>query len=545
MKHQQIDRFWTLGLILAAGLLFSINLGALPLRDWDEGIVAQVAREMWRAPEGSLTWLYPTLGGEPYLNKPPLVYWLIALTYQVGGVNEWTTRLPGAMLAALSVPLLYGIGKELFLRRTSAVLAALIYLTLLPVVRHGRLAMLDGALVCFFLIMLFCLLRARRDLRWGLGVGIGLGLVCLTKGIVGLLLGAIALVFILWDTPRLLTSVYLWTGIGLGGMPVAAWYWAQWLRYGEQFLSTHLISQSLSRIWIPIENNHGAPWYYVLELLKYTLPWLIFLPQGFHRAWEHRNLGWAKLVLVWTIGYLGVISLMSTKLPWYIMPLYPALALVAGNLLSESWNLADLTGWFRPVRRPYPIAWAACLGLLAIVGWSGCLYFNFFAPIPKPELALILITVAITMTTAAILVKWRDSQFIPVLLWGMYIALMFLMASRYWVWELNEAYSVKPVAALVQQGTPAGATVITSYPNYRPSLNFYSDRRVLPVNEVYRDHQPALTTSAAIAEYWQQTDHPYLLVDAATLNQLSLNAAHRMGEIEGWILVTHQSAKTR
>lgn len=541
MKHQQIDRLWTLGLILAAGLLFTINLGALPLRDWDEGIVAQVARDIWRAPDGSLTWLYPTIGGEPYLNKPPLMYWLIAFAYQVGGVNEWTTRLPGAVLSALSVPLVYGIGKELFLRRTPALLAALIYLTLLPVVRHGRLAMLDGALGCFFLIMLFCLLRARRDLRWGLGVGIGLGLVCLTKGIVGILLGTIALVFILWDTPRLLTSAYLWTGIVLGGIPVAAWYWAQWLHYGEKFLTTNLIGQSLSRIWTPIENNGGAPWYYLLEVLKYSLPWLIFLPQGFRRAWEHRNLGWAKLLLVWTIGYLVVISLMSTKLPWYVLPLYPALALVAGNLLSEAWNLADLTGFFRPVRRPYPIAWVILLGLLAIVAWSGCLYFNFFAPTPKPDLALILITVAMAMTTAAILVKWRDSQFIPVLLWGMYISLMFLMASRYWIWELNEAYSVKPVAALVQQGTPTGATVITSYPNYRPSLNFYSDRQVIPANEVYRDHRPPLHTTAAIAQYWQQTPQPYLLVDAETLNQLALDSVHKMGEIDGWILVTHQT----
>lgn len=545
MKHQQVDRLWTLGLILVAGLLFTINLGALPLRDWDEGIVAQVARDIWRAPEGSFTWLYPTIGGEPYLNKPPFMYWLIALAYQVGGVNEWTTRLPGAILTALSVPLLYSIGKELFLRRTPALLAALIYLTLLPVVRHGRLAMLDGALVCFFLVMLFCLLRARRDLRWGLGVGIGLGLMCLTKGIVGLLLGTIALVFIIWDTPRLLTSAYLWIGIGLGGIPVTAWYWAQWLHYGETFLTTNLITQSLSRIWLPIENNGGAPWYYLLELLKYTLPWLIFLPQGFRRTWEHQNLGWAKLILVWTIGYLVAISLMSTKLPWYVMPLYPALALVAGNLLSEAWNLADLTGFFRPVRRPYPIAWVILLGLLAIAAWSGCLYFNFFAATPKPDLALILITVAMAMTTAAILVKWRDSQFIPVLLWGMYIALMFLMASRYWVWELNESYAVKPVAALVQQGTPPGATVITSYPHYRPSLNFYSDRQVIPVNEVYRDRQPLPTPIAAIAQYWQQAPQPYLLVQVETLNQLSLDSAHRMGEVAGWVLVTHQSASTR
>lgn len=140
-----IDILWILGLLLAAVILFSINLGGLPLRDWDEGTVAQVAREIWRSPANSQRWLYPTLNGEPYLNKPPLMHILIAFAYAIGGVNEWTSRLPGALLTAISVPLLYGIGREIFVQRPPAVFSALVYLTLLPVVRHGRLAMLDGA----------------------------------------------------------------------------------------------------------------------------------------------------------------------------------------------------------------------------------------------------------------------------------------------------------------------------------------------------------------------------------------------------------------
>ena len=314
------DALWVLGLSIAALVLFLVGLGDVPLRDWDEGIVAQVAREIWRSQTGqssdSLTWLYPTIGGAPYLNKPTLVHWLIAQCYAIGGVNEWMTRLPGALLSALSVPLLYGIGREIFSRRTPAIFAALIYLTLLPVVRHGRLAMLDGALVCFFLVMVYCLLRSRRDLRWGLGIGIGFGLACLTKGIVGILLGAIALTFLLWDTPRLLSSGYLWAGMVLGSAPVAAWYWAQWQRYGSLFIGANLINQSFSRVWNPVEGNQGAIWYYLVELLKYTLPWLVFFPQAFKLAWENRNWSWAKLVLVWSGIYLVVISIMSTKLPW-------------------------------------------------------------------------------------------------------------------------------------------------------------------------------------------------------------------------------------
>ncbi|NJL22484.1 MAG: phospholipid carrier-dependent glycosyltransferase, partial [Leptolyngbyaceae cyanobacterium SM1_3_5] len=107
----------------------------LPLRDWDEGLVAQVAREIARSTD---SWLFPSIAGQPYLNKPPLVHVLIANAFHLGGVNEWTARLPGAILTAFSVPLLYGLGRELFHRRTPAAFAALVYLTWLPVVRQGR-----------------------------------------------------------------------------------------------------------------------------------------------------------------------------------------------------------------------------------------------------------------------------------------------------------------------------------------------------------------------------------------------------------------------
>ena len=85
------------------------------------------------------------------------------------------------------------------------------------------------------MVMMLCVLRSRRDLRYCLGVGIGFGLICLTQGLFGVFLGAIAIVFLFWDTPRLLTSYYLWTGILIGILPVACWYGAAtdalWLHF--------------------------------------------------------------------------------------------------------------------------------------------------------------------------------------------------------------------------------------------------------------------------------------------------------------------------
>ena len=112
---KRLDRIWVVILLVAAILIFTINLGVLPLRDWDEGTIARVAREIARAPASEMRWLFPTLGGEPYHNKPPLMHLLISWAYANEGINEWTTRLPGAILTAISVPLLYSIGRELSL----------------------------------------------------------------------------------------------------------------------------------------------------------------------------------------------------------------------------------------------------------------------------------------------------------------------------------------------------------------------------------------------------------------------------------------------
>ena len=522
-----IDRGWLLGLFVAAVVLFGVNLGDLPLRDWDEGIVAQVAREMWRSPFPSSTWLYPKeLTGTPYFNKPPLMHWLVALTYSIGGVSELTTRLPGAMLTAFSVPILYWLGREVFFQRTAAIFSALVYLTWLPVARQGRLAMLDGAVLCFFLLMMACLLRSRRDLRWGLGIGISVGLICLTKGILGLLLGAIGLLFLIWDTPRLLTSRYLWLGIAIGAIPIGLWYGAQWSHYHQQFIEAHLLNQSLVRVWGTVGNNNGPVWYYLWEILKFGFPWLLFLPQGLRLAWENRGLSWARLALVWSGVYLLVISAMQTKLPWYVLPIYPALSLMVGAQLSRMWNPLKMG-----IRQPRPIVhariWFAAFAVFAVVAWGLSAYFTFFAY--QPDLQLISSTLALTITVTAILILRQDIQFISVLIWGTYLTLVVLMMSSHWVWELAESYPVKPVAAMIQRHTLRGQKVYTSYAYHRPSLNFYSDRAVIPASE------------AELQQRWKTDPHPYQLLRSSALVYLPVKQTQLLEMQEGWVLVTRNS----
>ncbi|MBE9141789.1 ArnT family glycosyltransferase [Planktothrix mougeotii] len=536
-----VDLLWFLGLLIAALTLYGLHLGGVPLRDWDEGLVAQVAREIGR---GTHNWLYPTLHGVPYFNKPPLVHWLIAFAYQMGGVNEGMARLPSALLTALSVPLLYSIGLELFRHRTSAIFSALVYLTFLPVIRQGRLAMLDGTILFLWLILVWCVLRSRRDLRFALGSGLAFGLLCLTKGIfLGLLLGAIAFFFLLWDTPRLLTSPYLWLGLALGFFPVSLWYGAQWLHYGQGFILGNLFNQSLQRVWQPVENHSGPIWYYLLEILKYGWPWLLFVPQGLRLAWQNRNLSWAKLILVWTGIYFVAISVMTTKLPWYVLPIYPALALAVGRYLAEVWREGDRDiglwklgkverGKHEHFVKPTPDQLVPIFILLAIISGIGYCYFGgmfYFINSNFTQIRDLQFTfgsLMLTFSFVAVLISQKDRQFLIVLFWGMYLSLLLFFTSNYWVWELNEDFPVKPVAAMIREGTPLGQEIYLDHPFGRPSLNFYSDRHIHAV-----DHTTLKTK-------WQTLDQPYFLVKANNLNKLQLNPVEKISQTPDWILIT-------
>jgi len=133
------------------------------------------------------------------------------------------------------------------------------------------------------------------------------------------------------------------------------------------------------------------------------------------------------------------------------------------------------------------------------------------------------------MTLAAILAARGDRQFLKILIWGSYISLLLLMKSNYWIWELNTAYSVKPVAAMITKIDPAVKEIYTSFPYHRPSLDFYSDRTIIP---------------ASIGElqyYWQYDSQPYFLLNTSTLENLQFNSIKVVDQVEDWQLITKEN----
>ncbi|NEO82801.1 MAG: glycosyltransferase family 39 protein [Spirulina sp. SIO3F2] len=504
------DQRWLLLLSIAAIALWTIGLGNLPLRDWDEGTYAIVTREMAR----NQNWWFPMQFGQPYFMKPPVIYWLVALgTGLFGQMSEFALRLPLALPTALGVPLLYSFTRELTPRRRDAVLTAGVYLTLLPVVRHGRLLMLDGLVNSLLILLLWCLLRSRQSPPWALGMGLCLGAIALTKGILVFALWGIVGVYMLLDRQwAALRNPYTWLGVALGMGCVAVWYVSQWQQYGEIFVQVHLGTQNFARIATAVEGNAGPLWYYLLEIIKYGFPWLLFWPGGLWLAWQGRQTSRGRLILTVTLLFLTTISLMGTKLPWYVMPIYPFMALAVGWQLSEAQD--HLGRWLRGLR------WL--LGLIALVGLGGMVYFALTDP--QVPLILLAFVLAITMAMVAWQLQQRDRRFVPTLLIGIYACLACLMLSSVWIWELNEAFPVQGVAQMIEQHTPAGQRVFTSFDYNRPSLDFYSDRHVFPISNPVQ-----------LAQF--RADGHYLLLDAAGLERLAISSDAILSSTEGFSIV--------
>ena len=511
-----------IGLSIAALTLFLVNLSSLPLIDYQEATLAAVAREIHQSSD-LINWIFPTLWNEPYLDKPPLIHILVALAYGIGGINELTTRFPGALLGAFSVLLLYQIGREVFVARLPALFSALVYLTCLPVVRYSRLATIDGPLLCFQLLTVWAVLRSRRDLKWTLVTGIGFSLTSLTQSWFSLQFLLLVLLFLFWDTPRLLSSAFFWGGLLIGALPSLAWYFGLSVYY--RALDNVGLGNLLLTPIEPLTVGSLSPGFYLLQGMQYFVPWFAIAFAGIQPIKHNLHWGWGKLLAVWIGGYLTLGLLLYESNFWLVLPLYPALALAAGKQLDRIRNLPSFV--------TYPHTWMYCFALMAVVAalgginWGIYNYIDFYLP-------FICGSLCVTFSATAVVIAQRDKQFIPLLFWGLLVSIFLLVVSPHWIWKLEISPAIKPVAASIEQHTPPQAVIYGSLATARPSLSFYSERQIV------------VQSTTELQKQWQQESIVYLLIESQTARKLNLPKTvivedKRLNSL-GWILAIRDRA---
>ncbi|WP_411867957.1 ArnT family glycosyltransferase [Vulcanococcus limneticus] len=479
------------GLWLLAVATALVGLGDLPLRDWDEGIVARVALETSQAPWSKK--LLPTYWGEPYLNKPPGLHLLIAAAIGLWrGLTdspvtalppEWVVRLVPALLSTALVPLLAAIQWRLRPGdRLSALATGAIALTLLPLARHGRLAMLDGCQLVAMALIWWALLGAKahrpRLLRWGLVAGLGGTALLLLKAPTALpvLLMALGLRLLDRDLGRR-DWAWLLAALAVGLLPGLAWHGFHGLARGDGAL--HMwTSQGFARLSQPMEGHGGGALEPVLEVLEGGWPWLPLWPFGLGLAWRQRSRQAGRWCLGLTLGTALLVLPLRTQLPWYSLLLWPSFALVCGPVFA--WLVAR----GRELRPPGTRLLARLPRLWSLIGAAGLLaaglaVWGVFGLSAAHGLLALALGLGLLLGGRG-LVSRRSQQRLAGGLGtvaGVWLSLLLLMASPLWLWELNESWRTPGVARMLQERGVSGPVRIWQE-SERPSLNWYAGRRI-------------------------------------------------------------------
>ncbi len=319
-----------LGVLALVGFLFFFRLGERPLRNPDEGRYAEIAREM----VASGDWVKPTVFGLGYLRKPPLFYWLTAGSFRLLGENEFSARAVPALFGLLGILLVYWFG-NLFFNRETALYAALILGTNFWYVQVARYLVIDAVYSFFLTAALFTFYAAMQPIVkkniFPILFFASLACAFLTKGPSALVIvGFPALGYIVWQKRwKILIEASWWAGMGLFFLMVLPWFiWMQQREPG--FFNFFFMHEHVQR-FIAKSFEHQEPWFYYLVILP-----LLFVPWSLYpRTWVTGQKGDARRFLCMAIFTLVVFfSVSRSKLPTYILPCFPLMALLA----ADSWK---------------------------------------------------------------------------------------------------------------------------------------------------------------------------------------------------------------
>jgi len=473
-------------LILAAvwAVLTLPGLGSTSLWDIDEGLNAEAAREMYE----SGNYIVPTFNFKPRTAKPALLYWLQAAAYHRLGVTEFAARLPSA-LAALGVVLLtYSLARRMFDAGTG-LLAGIILISSIQVCLLAHAATPDMLLLLGVMLGFHAFwVGYSYDRRlWLVTCAFGTAVAVLAKGPVGLALPAavIGLFLVsrgdvrrLWDW-RLAAGVAVFCAIAL------PWYVLVGSETRGAFLRGFWWNENVNRFVQPLEKHYGPPYFYLLVLVVGLAPWCVFLFSAVGNAWvEARNRTEperlpARFLLIWAGVYLVFFTIAATKLPNYILPTYPAFAVMTARALRR-WQLGEL-----PLPRwlvPAGIATLPVVGLVTAAGLvvaGGVLPFAFLKgnAIPGLETWAFIGVIPVLGGVAGLL--WRHSHPTRALVALSLSAVAYLattIAAPVRVIDARKA--PKELAAAAGLNRPTDEMRIASLDYQQPSLVFYARREV-------------------------------------------------------------------
>ncbi len=496
---------WLLWLLVVFAL---VDIRAFGLTDLDEGFYASVAWEMRHSGD----WRTPTFMGQPWFEKPPLIYWLMVLSMRWLGEHEFALRLPSVLLYALTLTLLSWWGNRR-LGAGAGSWAALLWGVAPLSLLLARLAITDMALSFFLTLSLIALWEVSqaqgtlRPLGWSLVGGVALGLAVLTKGPLGL--GLMALLY-LWNASVLhgqglrfrWVVLALLTAVGTA-LP---WYVGVYLQHGAEFFNEFVVRQNLLRFAggdtahsvLPLIQRGdlgGIAAGVAVYLLFYVVVlWLGGLPMVAYLSvlWGREDTPLLRYLRRWAWLVFGLFTLSFTKLPAYIFPMFSALALLAGHRIVA----------VRTMETPAVVPYRVGVGNMLAVGVGAAVWASLalFAPLWQHAPWVVamawgvpLVAFACAKPAAPPLARWAG---VLTLLIG-------------WNGALTgyDRIALQPVRALALKPPPYRTLVLYRVNPGYPSLQFYRKGKYATasqpdsvLNQMQQTGAYCLTTDAAFAQ---------------------------------------------
>lgn len=307
--------------ILVVAVLFSF-LGSRGLNEPDEGRYAEVAREMSSGGD----WLVPHLNGFEHFQKPPLIYWFTAASLKLFGENEWAARLPSALAAAGVILLTFFMARKLWGRKRATV-ATVILVSMGGFFVMARLLTPDMLMTFWITAAIAALVY---DRPWTFFMAMGLGF--LTKGPMAFVVPlSAALGTHLAGAPNLSGKRWPWAR-GLLLSLALGLSWFMLLAVLNPDLFDYFWRYELVQRFASTTHGRMKPWWFFLPILPAVLlPWTFFLPGGLRALWgklRTRKITRSQgMLLGWIALPLLILSFSGSKLPTYVLPLFPAFAL--------------------------------------------------------------------------------------------------------------------------------------------------------------------------------------------------------------------------
>lgn len=485
-------------LIIIGVAIFTIffGIGGVPLLDPDEPVYAETAREMIQFKD----FLSPRIFGEYWYDKPPMYYWLVALSQMIFGYNEFAARFPAALMATGTAIMVYFSGTKLFNER-AGFWSSLVLISSIQFFYMGKAAVTDTTLLFFMTGAILSFIHKRYWLMY-----ICMALATVTKGPIGIVFpGTIIFLYLLFmGQLREIFSMHVIRGMLLYFLVASPWYYAMYTVHGMPFIETFLGFHNVTRFTTPEHASRVTFWYYFPVVLLGMFPWTGILFQSIKASiGESRIDDMRKLMLlhVWWGFVFLFFTICKTKLTSYVLPMWPPMAMIIG------WNISRLM-----VKQRYNTtfySWMFGSGFFFLLLGAGWIIGGKYLPEASFGM-LVLGVLTILLGAAAIYSLWsyhdiQLSAWLHVLVGVVTMGVVFAFLMP----VIADRFSVKTISAVYEERCDKGKTIYVDK-FLRPGFMYYSGTAGIEM----------LPKTGAFADAIRDGEEKYILVRGLELRRL-------------------------